>query len=185
MLFRSNVPQGAGLSSSASLETALGTALNSLFELDISREEMAAIGQEAENNFVGCNCGIMDQTIAVRGQAGHAMLLDCRSLKEQHFAMPDTLDILIVNSNKQRGLVDSAYNERRAQCQAAADLFAVKALRDITPDKLRDNIDKLEPLVAKRARHVISENDRTQLAANALQENNIAELSRLMAASHR
>lgn len=180
-----DVPQGAGLSSSASLETALGTALNSLFELDISREEMAAIGQEAENNFVGCNCGIMDQTIAVRGQAGHAMLLDCRSLKEQHFAMPDTLDILIVNSNKQRGLVDSAYNERRAQCQAAADLFAVKALRDITPDKLRDNIDKLEPLVAKRARHVISENDRTQLAANALQENDIVELSLLMAASHR
>ena len=179
-----NVPKGAGLSSSASLEIAVVYALTSLFTLELSANELAAVGQHAENNFVGCNCGIMDQTIAVRGQAGHAMLLDCRNLKVEFVAIPKTFQLLIVNSNQHRGLVDSAYNERRAQCQHAANLLGVNALRDVTTADLEEKIHKLEPIVARRARHVITENERTQLAAYAIKDGNEAELSRLMAASH-
>ena len=112
------------------------------------------------------------------------MLLDCRNLKVQLVAIPKTFQLLIVNSNQHRGLVDSAYNERRAQCQRASNLLGVNALRDLTTADLEEKIHKLEPIVARRARHVITENERTQLAAYAIKDGNAAELSRLMAASH-
>ncbi|MGK0293331.1 MAG: galactokinase, partial [Porticoccaceae bacterium] len=113
-----NVPQGAGLSSSASFEIAILKAFTQLYQLDLNGVNAALIGQQAENDFVGCNCGIMDQLISAMGQQGHAMLLDCKDLSFEHAPIPDSLTLFIVNSNVKRGLVDSAYNLRRQQCEA-------------------------------------------------------------------
>ena len=179
-----NVPLGAGLSSSAALEVAIGQTFKSLFNLDISRADLALIGQQAEHTFVGTKCGIMDQLVCAKGQKGHALLIDCRSLETETVSIPDDLEILIVDSNVTRGLVDSAYNARREQCEEAARLLGLKALRDISLEDLENRIGELPPLVAKRARHVVSENHRTREAAEALATSNIARLSLLMAASH-
>lgn len=179
-----NVPQGAGLSSSAALEVVIGQTFKSLFNLDISGADLALIGQEAEHTFVGTKCGIMDQLASAKGQKGHALLIDCRSLETETVPIPDDLEILIVDSNVTRGLVDSAYNARREQCEDAARLLGLKALRDISLETLEGRIDELPPLAAKRARHVVSENHRTREAAEALATSNIAHLSRLMADSH-
>ena len=179
-----NVPQGAGLSSSASLEIALAVTFRSLFAPHVSDQELALIGQAAENNFVGCNCGIMDQMISILGTESHAMLLDCRTLASEQVAMPDDLKVIIVNSNKQRGLVDSAYNERRQQCHLAAEHFGVSALRDVDEASLRSRLSRMDETVGRRARHVITENARTLKAKTALKRGDLAELGQLMAASH-
>ncbi|MGE6185066.1 galactokinase, partial [Aeromonas media] len=112
-----NVPQGTGLSSSASLEVAIGQAFKEALGLAISQAEIALNGQQAENQFVGCNCGIMDQMISASGERDHALLLDCRTLETRLIPMPADLAVLIVNSNVRRGLVDSEYNTRRQQCE--------------------------------------------------------------------
>ncbi|EMT6577673.1 MULTISPECIES: galactokinase [Providencia] len=179
-----NVPQGAGLSSSASLEVVIGQTLKALYQLDISQQDIALNGQQAENQFVGCNCGIMDQLISACGDAGHALLIDCRSLALFPISIPDDLVVMIINSNKQRGLVGSEYNTRRQQCEEAANLFGVKALRDVTFDDFLQQQHQLSPVVAKRAKHVISENERTLAAAKALTQNDLLQLSELMAQSH-
>lgn len=179
-----NVPQGAGLSSSASLEVVIGQTLKELYQLDIQQLEIALNGQQAENQFVGCNCGIMDQLISACGDEDHALLIDCRSLTTSAIPVPDDLVVMIINSNKKRGLVDSEYNTRRQQCESAAKQFGVKALRDITITQFNQKQDQLEPLVAKRAKHVITENERTLAAAKALTENNLPLLSILMEQSH-
>ena len=179
-----NIPQGAGLSSSASLEVVIGQTFKQLFNLPLSQEQIALIGQQAENDFVGCNCGIMDQLISAKGEQEHALLLDCRTLETQTIKIPDNLSILIVNSNVKRGLVDSEYNLRREQCEQAAQFFNVSALRDVTIEAFENLQDQLPAEIAKRARHVISENDRTLAAASALQSNDINTLGQLMAESH-
>lgn len=179
-----NVPQGAGLSSSASLEVVIGQTLKILYQLEISQQDIALNGQQAENQFVGCNCGIMDQLISACGDEGHALLIDCRSLELAPIPIPDDLVVMIINSNKKRGLVDSEYNIRRQQCETAAKQFGVKALRDVTLAQFAQKQGELTPLVAKRAKHVISENDRTLAAAKALTENNLPLLSMLMEQSH-
>ncbi|MBQ0266719.1 MULTISPECIES: galactokinase [Providencia] len=179
-----NVPQGAGLSSSASLEVVIGQTLKTLYQLDISQQDIALNGQQAENQFVGCNCGIMDQLISACGDEGHALLIDCRSLALFPISIPDDLVVMIINSNKQRGLVGSEYNTRRQQCEEAANLFGVKALRDVTFDEFLQKQHQLSPIVAKRAKHVISENERTLAAAKALTQNDLLQLSELMAQSH-
>ncbi|MFY3772255.1 Galactokinase [Providencia manganoxydans] len=179
-----NVPQGAGLSSSASLEVVIGQTIKELYQLEISQQEIALNGQQAENQFVGCNCGIMDQLISACGDEGHALLIDCRSLELASIPIPDDLVVMIINSNKQRGLVDSEYNIRRQQCESAAQQFGVKALRDVTMSQFEQKQHQLEPVVAKRAKHVISENERTLAAAQALTENNLPRLSALMEQSH-
>lgn len=179
-----NVPQGAGLSSSASLEVVIGQTIKELYQLEISQQEIALNGQQAENQFVGCNCGIMDQLISACGDEGHALLIDCRSLELASIPIPDDLVVMIINSNKQRGLVDSEYNIRRQQCESAAQQFGVKALRDVTMSQFEQKQHQLEPVVAKRAKHVISENERTLAAAQALTENNLPRLSELMEQSH-
>lgn len=184
MVIAGNVPTGAGLSSSASLEVAVGQAFKALYALPLSQLELALNGQQAENQFVGCNCGIMDQFISAQGEAGHALLIDCRSLQGRAVAMPPGLDVLIVNSNVQRGLVDSAYNERRAQCEAAARHFGVKALRDVTLDDFAARGADLPAVTARRARHIITENQRTLDAAEALAQGDVTRLSSLMALSH-
>lgn len=179
-----NVPQGAGLSSSAALEVVIGQTFKELYNLKISQQEIALNGQEAENHFVGCNCGIMDQLISAEAKKDHALLIDCRSLETTPVSLPDGMSIVIVNSNKKRGLVDSEYNTRREQCEEAARFFEVEALRDVTIEMFKARESELDEVTAKRARHVITENDRTVAAAKAMQANDIETLQQLMAESH-
>ncbi|MGJ8693352.1 MAG: galactokinase [Thalassotalea sp.] len=179
-----NVPQGAGLSSSAALEVVIGQTFKELYNLDISQQDIALNGQEAENQFVGCNCGIMDQLISAEAKKDHALLIDCRSLETTPVSLPKGMSIVIVNSNKKRGLVDSEYNTRREQCEAAAKFFGVKALRDVSIETFKARESELDEMTAKRARHVITENDRTVAAATAMQNNDITTLQQLMAESH-
>lgn len=179
-----NVPQGAGLSSSAALETVIGEMIKTLYHLAISQTEIALNGQQAENEFVGCHCGIMDQLISAQGKKDHALLIDCRHLTTQAVSMPKDIAVMIINSNKKRELVDSEYNIRRAQCEQAAALFGVKALRDVTLDEFEKRSVELDSIVAKRARHVITENERTLLAAKALAEGDMPLIAELMAQSH-
>ncbi|AIW17962.1 galactokinase [Vibrio coralliilyticus] len=179
-----NVPQGAGLSSSAALEVVIGQTFKVLYNLEMTQAEVALNGQQAENEFVGCNCGIMDQMISAEAMENHAMLLDCRSLETQPVSMPEDVAVMIINSNKQRGLVGSEYNTRREQCETAAQRFSVKALRDVTIEQFNEQSDMLDDVVAKRARHVITENDRTLEAADALRANDLKRMGELMAQSH-
>ncbi|HXV42560.1 MAG TPA: galactokinase [Anaerolineae bacterium] len=184
MVIAGDVPQGAGLSSSASLEVAAGLALTRLSGLEVDLKAIALIGQQAENNFVGIRTGIMDQFIAALGQANHALLIDCRSLDYQAVPIPANVAVIIANSNVKRGLVDSEYNTRRRECEAAAAHFGVPALRDVSPDIFALHADELDETVAKRARHIITENVRTEAAAEALNKGNLKEMGRLMAESH-
>ncbi|AGH81088.1 galactokinase [Psychromonas sp. CNPT3] len=179
-----NVPQGAGLSSSAALEVVIGATFNTLYDLNMSTAEIALNGQQAENEFVGCNCGIMDQLISAQGKIDHALLIDCRSLQTTAVSMPKDIAIMIINSNKTRGLVDSEYNTRRLQCEQAASFFGVKALRDVSMQQFEQRAAGLDDVTAKRARHVISENARTQEAAKALIAGDLRLLGKLMQDSH-
>jgi galactokinase len=179
-----NVPQGAGLSSSAALEVAVAHALQQLNGLELDRTALARLAQRAENEFVGCQCGIMDQLISARGQAGHALLIDCRSLQVQPVPLPRGVAVVILHSRVARGLVDSAYNERRRQCEAAARHARVAALRDLDAATLQARAAGLDPLVLRRARHVVTENQRTLEAAAALSRGDLAAVGRLMAQSH-
>jgi len=179
-----NVPQGAGLSSSASLEVVIGEIFRSLYNLSLTKAEVALNGQEAENQFVGCQCGIMDQMVSACGSKLNALLLDCRSLETELISMPEDLAVMIINSNVKRGLVDSEYNTRRLQCEEAARILGLKALRDISLLELQNNKDKLPEVVYRRAHHVVSDSERTVLAAQALRANDVVQLSQLMAQSH-
>ncbi|MGI9281577.1 MAG: galactokinase [Endozoicomonas sp.] len=179
-----NVPQGAGLSSSASLEVVTGLALSRLSGLEISLKDLALTGQEAENHYVGVNCGIMDQMVSALGENDHAMLLDCRSLDTRSVAIPEDAAVVIINSNKKRGLVDSEYNTRRSQCEQVASHFKVKALRDISLEDLEEQKSQLDELAYRQARHVITENARTLTAAEVLPTGNLKLMGQLMAQSH-
>lgn len=179
-----NVPQGTGLSSSASLEVAIGQAFKEALGLDISQAEIALNGQQAENQFVGCNCGIMDQMISASGKTDHALLLDCRSLETRLIPMPSDLAVLIINSNVRRGLVDSEYNTRRQQCEHTARHYGVKALRDLDMAALEAGKAGLDETSYRRARHVVGENARTLAAADALASGDLVRLGELMAESH-
>ena len=183
MAITGNVPQGAGLSSSASLEVAVGVAFQAAGALrDLDGTHLALLAQAAENRFVGCQCGIMDQLVSARGQAGSALLIDCRSLATRPVALPEGVAVLIVHSMVRRGLVDSHYNQRRLACEAAARHFGVAALRDVTPGQLQ--APGLDALTLRRARHVVTEIARTQLAADALARGDLPAMAALMAASH-
>ncbi|MBK4783651.1 MAG: galactokinase [Pantoea sp. Pent] len=184
MVISGNVPQGAGLSSSASLEVAVGTVFQQLYQLKLDGAAIAVNGQEAENQFVGCNCGIMDQLISALGQQDHAMLLDCRTLGTRAASMPEDVAVVIINSNFRRNLVGSEYNTRREQCETGARFFNKKALRDVTLEEFAAAEQQIDPLVAKRVRHVITENARTLEAADALSNGDLQRMGELMAASH-
>jgi galactokinase len=179
-----NVPQGAGLSSSASLEVVIGETFRQLYSLPISKQDVALNGQAAENQFVGCNCGIMDQMVSACGAQYKALLLDCRSLEARLIHMPTDLSVMIINSNVKRGLVDSEYNTRRVQCETAASTLGLTALRDINLVELQQRKAELSEIVYRRAHHIVSENERTLAAADALENEDYAELSKLMASSH-
>ncbi|WP_448565304.1 galactokinase [Thalassotalea ganghwensis] len=179
-----NVPQGAGLSSSASFEIALLKAYAKIYRLSLDGVKAAKLGQIAENEFVGCNCGIMDQLISAMGKSEHAMLLDCRTLAFQDALIPEELSLFIVNSNVKRGLVDSEYNSRREQCEQVAQYFNQNSLRDVSLDELENARENLDDTLYRRAKHVLTENVRTEQALAALNGNNLAKLSELMYASH-
>jgi galactokinase len=180
-----NVPQGAGLSSSASLEVAVGQAFKTLFSLHgLTPTRMAQLAQRAENSFIGVACGIMDQLVCTLGQRGHALLIDCRSLQTMPVPLPADAALMIVHSGVERGLVGSQYNARRRQCEAAARHWHVAALRDVDEALLAAGAAGLDAVVLRRARHVVSENRRTQQAAVALAAGDLHMLGRLMAESH-
>jgi galactokinase len=184
LVIAGDVPQGAGLSSSASLEMALAETFNQLFTWSASKSDLALLGQAAENNFVGCQCGIMDQYISAMGREQQGLLIDCRSLEARAVELPPGTQIVIVNSNVRRGLVDSEYNSRRQQCEAAAKQLGVKALRDVSVEMLNRRMAELDPLVLRRARHVVTENDRVLQAEMAMNAANLPLMARLMAQSH-
>ncbi|QLC25358.1 galactokinase [Parasphingopyxis algicola] len=179
-----NVPQGAGLSSSASLGVAAATALAAFAGQKLDPTLAAKVAHASENDFVGCACGIMDQLVSARADAGSALLIDCRTLATRPVPVPDGLAIVIVHSGVERGLVDSAYNERRRQCEAAAGHFGVAALRDLDAARLEADRGTLDDTVFRRACHVVTENDRVRAFVDALRSADLDAMAALMAASH-
>jgi galactokinase len=179
-----NVPRGSGLSSSAALELAAAKAFSEVSNFPWDPVDMAVAGQEAENKWVGVNCGIMDQMISACGRAGHAYLLDCRSLVGEHVPLPAGVKVVILDTATRRGLVDSAYNERRTQCEEASAFFGVPLLRDVSPETFFAREQELPELTRKRARHVITEDQRTLAAAAAMRAGDSKTLGRLMVESH-
>ncbi|MGI6209057.1 MAG: galactokinase [Anaerolineae bacterium] len=184
-----DVPIGAGLSSSAALEVATAKAFQALSGFEMDGPEMALAAQEAENRFVGMKCGIMDQFISVLGRRDHALLIDCRSLEHRLVPMPTGYGLVVANTMKRRGLVDSEYNLRRAQCEEGVRLLqerlpGIRALRDVTPDQLEANRDLLPEVVYRRCRHVVEENERVLNAVTALGNGDAATFGRLMLQSH-
>ena len=188
----SEVPMGAGLSSSAAIEVATAYALLGLFDYEIEPTRVALLCQKAENEFVGARCGIMDQFVSSHGQARHALFLDCRSLEYRKIRIPDGMRLIICNTMVQRelGSSDSLYNARRAECEEGVRRLAevlsdVRALRDVTLAELEKCRDRLSDVVYRRCRHVITENERVGQMASALESSNMDLVARLMAASHR
>ena len=184
LLVTGNVPQGAGLSSSASFEIAILKAISALYALPLDGVKAALLGQKAENTFVGCSCGIMDQLISAMGNEGQAMLLDCQSLDIQHSPLPDSHQIVIINSNVKRGLVDSEYNLRREQCEQGAAILGVSSLREANMTMLEEAKPRMSDVVYRRAKHIITENQRTLEASEALKLGDIKTVSTAMAQSH-
>lgn len=183
-----DVPRGAGLSSSAALELATARAFSVVSTFPWHPVEMAQLCQRAENHWVSVRCGIMDQMISAAGQAGHALLIDCRSLETRPVSMPPDTVVIVMDTASRRVLVDSAYNERRKQCETAARFFGVPALRDVSVAKFKARArgleNKLGDVICRRARHVVTENTRTLLAIEALERGSLREMGRLMDASH-
>jgi galactokinase len=171
------IPIGAGLSSSAALEVALACALGGA-ELEPPR--LAAVCHRAENVYLGTPSGIMDQLASAAGQAGHALLIDCRNLSVQPVPLRPDLSLLLVDTGVRRELADVNYNERVAECRAAAEELGVAALRDATTADL----DRLSGTLLRRARHVVTENERVLATATALREDRLDEVGRLFRASH-
>lgn len=180
-----NVPIGAGLSSSASLGVVSGLALTTLAGGAAPPETLAQVAQRAENEMVGTQCGIMDQMASACSQSGHALMLDCRDLSFRHIAMPSDLALVIIDSGVRHSLGDSPYNERRAQCEAAARHYGAASLRDVSPEQLVAERGNLPDLEFRRARHVVTEIARVSQFASALKAADAAQISGLMADSFR
>jgi galactokinase len=186
-----NVPRASGLSSSAALEVATAMAFLGASGLTqaLSGVEIAQAAQRAENSFVGVNCGIMDQFISVLGQEGHALLIDCRSLEYQRIPFPSQAALVIGNTKASRSLAGSAYNERRRQCEAGVArlqtvLPEIRALRDVSSEQLEAHQALLDPVVYRRCRHVVAENERVLQTVAALEQGDLERVGRLMDASH-
>ncbi len=190
VLFYGNIPNGAGLSSSASIELVTSVILKGIFELDIDMVEMVKLSQRAENEFIGVNCGIMDQFACGMGKANHAILLNTNTLEYEYAPLRlDDVSIVIANTNKRRGLADSKYNERRTECEnALKDLqrqLKISSLGDLTEIEFEANKHLIKNDVERRrARHAVYENRRTIRAIKALKEGNIKEFGELMNQSH-
>ncbi len=192
LIFISNIPKGAGLSSSAALEVVTALTMAKLNLLEIKPVEMARLCQRAENNFVGVACGIMDQYVSCLGQKNYTLFIDCRSNDYELIPFKDpNYQVLICNSKIQRGLANSEYNRRREECKIATEFFKhklnreIRALRDITIDEYKKYQAQLPEIIARRARHVISENYRVQAGVQALRMGNYSAFGQLMIESHR
>jgi galactokinase len=179
-----DVPMGTGLSSSASLEVAIATAVLALAGRQEHPKQVALWAQAAENDFVGMRCGNLDQLASAATVEGAALLIDCRSLDLRPVQMPSDAAVMIVQSGVVRGLVEGHYNERRRQCEEAAAILGVPALRDADLGMLQVARPNMNPLVFRRARHVITENDRTLAAAEALGRGDLQAVGTLMRESH-
>ncbi|HET7536606.1 MAG TPA: galactokinase, partial [Candidatus Didemnitutus sp.] len=179
-----DVPVAAGLSSSASFSLAIARAFHAVSGFAWNPARMARLCQRVEIECIGVNCGIMDQLVIASAVDGQALLIDCRSLATKPSPLPKSCAVLILDTRKSRTLAGSAYNERRAQCETAAKFFGAKALRDVSVAELQSAQGKLDPLVWRRARHVVTEDDRTQQAAVALATGDAKQLGALMNASH-
>ncbi len=185
----SDVPIGAGLSSSAALEVSVAHALLTQSDLPFDPIKIAQICQRAENDFVGMRCGVMDQYIACCGVAGHALLIDCRSLDSRHVAIAPNLRLLIANSGVRHQHAGGEYNLRREACEEGVRLLSrhlgpIKALRDVTPEQLEAKRRKLPELIYRRCRHIVTENARVLEAERALGAGDFAACGRAMNASH-
>jgi len=189
LLIDSDVPLGAGLSSSAALEVAVGYALLTNSGLDVDLTRLALACQRAENEFVGMRCGIMDQFIACHGAAGHALLIDCRTLDHRLVPVDPRVRLVICNTMVHHEHAAGEYNLRRRDCEEGVKRLAkalpgIKALRDVTLDQLDRHADLLTPVIYRRCRHVVSENERTLRAADALEAGDLGLFGRLMGESH-
>lgn len=190
IVFLGTIPNGAGLSSSASIEVLTGFVLKDLFNLDVDMTKIALLGQKAENKYIGVNCGIMDQFIIANGKKDCAVFLDTANLEYEYAPVKlEDAKIVIMNTNKKRGLGDSKYNERRAECEEALkelqQKLNIKSLGELTEEEFEANKDLIKsPTRQKRAKHAVYENQRTIKAVKALKENKIDLLGELMVASH-
>ncbi|MBR0096726.1 MAG: galactokinase [Synergistaceae bacterium] len=190
ILFSGNLPEGAGLSSSAAIEVLTGRVINDLFNFNLDGVKIALYAQEAENNFVGMHCGIMDQFASSMGRKDHAVLLDCATLKYEYAPLSlGDYKIVITNSNMPHSLNNSAYNLRREQCEAALSdlqkIVKIKKLCELNLSEFKAVKDAIKtPEALKRARHAISENARTLQAVNALKAGDLKTFGELMNASH-
>jgi galactokinase len=180
----SDVPIGSGLSSSAAIELATCCAFQTLSRLQIDGVKRALICQKAENEFVGMRCGIMDQYIISLGQRNHALLIDCRDLSFKLVPLAPEASLVICDTKKRRGLVDSEYNTRRSECEQGAAFFGVRALRDVTPAMFEAREAQLDPTVRRRCRHIINENQRVLDAVKVLQSGDLVRFGSLMKESH-
>ncbi len=181
MVITGDVPQGAGLSSSAAIEVAAAGALAAVAGATTAGRELALVCQKAENLFVGVQCGIMDQLVSVLGKAGHAMLIDCQSQTYEYVPLPEAVAIVIVDSKVPRRLSDTDYNLRREECAQAAQALGMDSLRDATESMLAALQDPLR----KRARHVITENERVIRMVDALRTRDLSTAGNLMYDSHK
>jgi galactokinase len=189
VLVHGEVPIGAGLSSSASLEVASAFALLGQAASTLPRPDIAKLCRQAENNFVGARVGIMDQFVSCMGKAGHAILLDCRTLQYQAVPIPPEIQLVICNTMVKHDLATGTYNTRRAECEEGVRILAksnpaIHALRDVSAGLLQQHARELSPIIAKRCSHVIYENQRTIDAARAFSSGDLSRVGELMAASH-
>ena len=181
---RGDIPNGAGLSSSASIELAFGVALNNWFDLGFTPTELAQAGQVAENEFIGVSSGIMDQLIIANGRRGYALAMDCQTLDVSPVPMPTEDVIIVADSGKRRGLVESAYNERRAAAEEAQRELGGGRLVDIAPQDLSAALERLSPALRGPARHVATEQHRVLEAVAALKAGDDVRMGQLMRQSH-
>ncbi|AIM25645.1 galactokinase GalK [Melissococcus plutonius] len=190
ILFCGDIPNGAGLSSSASIELLMGVIVDDLFQIAIKRLELVKIGQQVENNFIGVNPGIMDQFAIGMGKKNQAILLDTNTLEYNYVpAYFSDHQVIIMNTNKRRELADSKYNERRTECekalQALQKSLPIHSLGELTEEQLKENQNLIpNDILLKRARHAVSENERTLQAEKALKENDLVTFGQLLNASH-
>ena len=190
LAIQGDIPMASGLSSSAALEVACAMTFQALSGFDMCGSELALLCQAAENEFVGVNCGIMDQFISRLGTKNHALFIDCRTLEHEAVPLPsDGIKVVVADTMKKRELVDSEYNTRRAQCEEAVSILkdylpGARALRDVTALDFRDYGGELPPTVRRRAQHVITENNRVLESVDALRQGRLADFGRLMNQSH-